>query len=130
MRLIIKSVPKNIAQIELYLGELFSEHGLDIKMYPDMLISLTEAVNNAIVHGNELDRQKDVSVKSEVKSDHIRFKVSDEGDGFDPKALPDPCRDERVRLAGGRGVMLMRALSSEIYFTNGGATVELVFKRR
>ena len=130
MRLIIKSIPKNIAQIERYLGELFSEHNLDINMYPDMLISLTEAVNNAIVHGNELDKQKEVSVKSIVQSDHIRFKVSDEGDGFNPKELPDPCCNDNVMTIGGRGVMLMRALSSEVYFTNGGATVELVFKVR
>jgi serine/threonine-protein kinase RsbW len=130
MRLIIKSVPQNIAQIERYLGELFSEHQLDTNMYPDMLISLTEAVNNAMVHGNELDKQKEVSVRSSVMSDHIRFKISDEGEGFNPKELPDPCCDDNIMTAGGRGVMLMRALSSEVYFTNGGATVELVFRRR
>lgn len=130
MRIIIKSVPKNIAQIELYLTTLFSEHKLNKEMYPDMLISLTEAVNNAIVHGNELDRQKDVSVKSVVQNDLIRFKVSDQGEGFDPKVLPDPCCDEHVTEIGGRGVMLMRALSSEVYFSNGGATVELVFRLR
>lgn len=130
MRIIIKSIPKNIVQIERYLGELFNEYALDTKMYPDMLISLTEAVNNAIIHGNELDKQKEVSVKSSVKADHIRFKVSDEGDGFDPQNLPDPCCDDHIMMAGGRGVMLMKALSSEVYFTNGGATVELVFKRQ
>lgn len=130
MRLIIQSVPKNIAQIERYLGELFSEHAIDKDLYPDMLISLTEAVNNAIIHGNELDRKKEVSVKSIVQNDLIRFKVSDEGEGFDPEILPDPCCDENVTIVGGRGVMLMKALSSEVYFSNGGATVELVFQRR
>ncbi len=130
MRLIIKSVPKNIAQIERYLGDIFNEHNLNTDLYPDMLVSLTEAVNNAIVHGNELDRKKDVSIKSVVQEDVIRFKISDEGEGFDPRQLPDPCQEENVAMLGGRGVMLMRALSSEVFFSNGGATVELVFKRR
>lgn len=130
MRLIIKSVPKNIAQIEHYLGELFSEHQIDTDMYPDMLISLTEAVNNAIVHGNALDHHKEVSVKSVVQDDCIKFLVSDEGNGFNPEELPDPCCDENIHLPGGRGVMLMQALSSEVFFSNGGATVELVFRRR
>lgn len=130
MRLIIKSVPKNIAQIERYLGDLFTEHNISTDHYPDMLISLTEAVNNAIVHGNEMDQHKEVSIKSSVQSEMIRFKVSDEGEGFNPEELPDPCCDDNVMQVGGRGVMLMRALSSEVYFTNGGATVELVFKRQ
>ena len=119
MRLIIKSVPKNIAQIERYLGELFSQYDINTDLYPDMLISLTEAVNNAIIHGNELDKRKEVAIKSDVQSDLIRFKVSDEGEGFDPEILPDPCCDENIALIGGRGVMLMRALSSDVFFTNG-----------
>ena len=130
MRLIIKSVPQNIAQVERYLVSFFNEHNLDRALYPDMLISLTEAVNNAIVHGNELDRKKEVVLKSVVQSDYIRFKVSDEGEGFDPNDICDPCEEEQILLEGGRGVMLMRSLSSEVYFSNGGATVELVFKRQ
>ncbi len=130
MRLIIKSVPKNIAQIERFLGDLFAEHNVQTELYPDMLISLTEAVNNAIVHGNELDRHKEVAIKSIVQNDVIRIKVSDEGEGFDPEDIDDPCCDENITLIGGRGVMLMKALSSEVFFSNGGATVELVFKRR
>ncbi len=130
MRLIIKSVPKNIAQIERYLADFFSQHEISSDLYPDMLISLTEAVNNAIVHGNELDRKKEVSIKSSVQHDCIRFKVSDEGEGFNPEEILDPCRTENILMEGGRGVMLMRALSSQVFFTNGGATVELVFDRQ
>lgn len=130
MRLTIKSVPKNIAQIERFLQELFESHELNTDMYSDMLVSLTEAVNNAIVHGNALDQQKEVAIKSNVQSECIRLTVSDEGPGFDPSDLPDPRHEDNVAAIGGRGVMLMRALSSEVYFSNGGATVELVFKRR
>lgn len=130
MRLTIKSVPKNILEIERFLNNLFETHQLNKDMYSDMLVSLTEAVNNAIVHGNALDQQKDVSIKSNVQVDFIRLTVSDEGPGFDPKDIPNPLHDENIAQIGGRGVMLMKALSSEVYFSNGGATVELVFKRR
>jgi len=129
MRLTIKSVPKNIAEIEQFLCQFVKDHDVDTDLYPNMLISLTEAVNNAIIHGNALDQKKEVSIKSDVQKDIIKFRISDEGDGFDPTDIADPCCDENIPLDGGRGVMLMKALSSKVVFRDGGATVELLFKR-
>lgn len=130
MRLVIKSVPQNIAQIEHYLGDLFEAYHIHTDLYPDILISLTEAVNNAMIHGNDLDKSKVVSVRSYVGDEEVKFHVSDEGEGFDPTDLPDPCKKKNIALLGGRGVMLMRELTSSICYKNGGATVELVFRRK
>lgn len=94
----------------------------------DILISLTEAVNNAIIHGNNQDESKFVEVRAESRNGHIAISVSDQGKGFDPASVPDPTTPERICECGGRGVYLMRQLSDCCRFTDNGRTVEMEFK--
>ena len=101
---------------------------IDPNLYPNILISLTEAVNNAMVHGNRLDARKNIVVSCQEKKNMIQFNISDEGSGFDPQALPDPTSKERIETEGGRGVFLMKQLADEIHFLNHGRTVRLVWK--
>ena len=56
---------------------------IDPNWYPNMLISLTEAVNNAIKHGNRFDDKKKILVSYRKKPHQILFIISDEGSGFD-----------------------------------------------
>ena len=116
-----------IAELESYVKDLFSNHKLNPELYPNILISLTEAVNNAIKHGNRYDRSKMVSVRALRKSGYLKCLISDEGKGFDYDNLPDPTAPENVEKIGGRGVFLMTQLSDRVEFRNNGSTVELVF---
>ncbi len=101
---------------------------IDENLYPNILISLTEAVNNAMIHGNKLDERKAVLVTCKEKKRHIQFIISDEGNGFDPFKVPDPTSAERIATEGGRGVFLMRSLTDEIHFVDQGRTVKLTWK--
>lgn len=101
---------------------------IDQNLYPNILISLTEAVNNAMVHGNRLDVRKKIVVTCHEKDNEIRFFISDEGSGFDPFQLPDPTSEERIEQEGGRGVFLMKQLTDEIHFLDQGRTVQLMWK--
>jgi serine/threonine-protein kinase RsbW len=95
----------------------------------NILISLTEAVTNAIVHGNKSDERKLVQVACNVdRSKRISFKISDEGTGFNYRHVPDPTRPENICKCGGRGVFLMRQLSHRVTYSNNGSTVEIQFK--
>jgi serine/threonine-protein kinase RsbW len=94
----------------------------------NILISLTEAVTNAIVHGNRRQENKTVEVKTRKERDRIALLVTDQGAGFDYDNLPDPTAPENLCKCGGRGVFLMRQLSDNIRFFNNGSTVEMVFK--
>ena len=58
----------------------------------------------------------------------ISFKISDEGDGFDPKTIPDPTLPENLERCGGRGVFLMHKLSNRVVFSDNGRTVEIEFE--
>ncbi|MBK7225388.1 MAG: ATP-binding protein [Saprospiraceae bacterium] len=123
----IASIPDNISILEDYLQNIFNEYHLDQKLYPNVLISLTEAVNNAIIHGNQMDENKFVQLNSFCKNHKICFRISDEGSGFDPKQVPDPTQPENIEKCGGRGVFLMYKLSDRIDYSDNGRTVELEF---
>ena len=63
--------------------------------YGELLIAMTEAVNNAIVHGNKMDSSKSVTLHFTVADNNLRFTIEDEGPGFDYDNLPDPTAPER-----------------------------------
>ncbi len=101
---------------------------IDPNLYPNILISLTEAVNNAMQHGNQYDDNKKIVVSYCELPDQIRLTISDEGSGFDPFKVPDPTAKDHIDMEGGRGVFLMKQLTDEVHFLNHGRTVELMWK--
>jgi serine/threonine-protein kinase RsbW len=118
---------ENIALAEKLIDEACAKNGVHESRYGNILIALTEAVNNAIHHGNALDPAKVVSVGYEVKGDRIVFLVQDQGPGFDFNHLPDPTDPQNLEKPHGRGVFLMRALADAVEFTDNGATVAMAF---
>jgi len=123
----IASHPSNIACLESYLTDVMEELKLGKDLYANMLISLTEAVNNAIIHGNGCDNNKFVHIFLETMPDRVAFRVCDEGPGFDPESIPDPTTEENICQEGGRGVFLIRQLCDRVKYNNNGSTVELSF---
>lgn len=76
-------------------------------------ISVRECMVNAVVHGNRYSARKKVDVKVSRTPGRIAIAVADEGEGFDPSAVPDPLANENLLRFSGRGVMLMRAFMDE-----------------
>lgn len=91
-------------------------------------VGLTEAISNAILFGNVDDPEKSVRVELKVRPGEVRARVSDEGCGFDPAAVPDPRRPENIAKASGRGIFLMRALMDDVRFNDAGNAVTLVLR--
>jgi serine/threonine-protein kinase RsbW len=88
-----------------------------------------EAITNAIVHGNKLDESKTVHVVCRVAAEMVRIEVTDQGPGFDPKAIPDCTLEERLDVPNGRGVMLMRSFMTKLEYNAKGNRV-LMEKQR
>jgi serine/threonine-protein kinase RsbW len=126
--LTLASDPRNINKVEQYVDQIASRYKLDKEKHANLLISLTEAVNNAIIHGNKQDRSKTVSIKLVQTSNGLAVRVSDQGCGFNFDKLPDPTSPERLCECGGRGVFLMNQLCDKMRYINGGSTVEMQFK--
>lgn len=115
--------------IESFIDNAKEKFQLNEDIYGNIMIAVTEAVNNAIRHGNKGNASKNVSLKLSLYQDEglILFRVEDEGTGFDFRNLPDPTAPENLEKPGGRGIFLMKHLSDEVDFSENGRVVELRF---
>lgn len=121
---------ENIALVDEFILELKKEHVLNEKLYHDILLSVNEAVTNAIKHGNRNDPSKKIVVQfSSPAPDRFIFTVSDEGGGFNWHKMPDPLRPETIGRTGGRGIFIMKRLANHLLFNEQGSKVELHFIR-
>lgn len=124
-------LPSNLRSIHVldsFVQDLVHQYQISQEVHGNMLISLTEAVTNAITHGNHYDENKVVQINLQKKSDTIAIRVSDQGCGFDPANVPDPTCEENICKCGGRGVFLMQRLCDQIQYKDNGRTVEMHFK--
>ena len=94
-----------------------------------MRLALEEALVNAIKHGNKLSDEKVVTVACDLSDATARVVIRDEGDGFEPDAVPDPTADENLDRPCGRGIMLMRSFMTEVTYADRGREVTLVKDR-
>ena len=127
LSLVVSSSIKNVSEIEQFAERIRHHYQISTARYADVLISLTEAVNNAIIHGNNQDCEKLVSIASARTKSGLLITVSDEGKGFNHLKIPDPTCSENICSCGGRGVFLMKELCDKISFVNNGSTVKLFF---
>lgn len=123
----IPSLTDNIRIIESFIDNAKEKFHLNDDIYGNIMISVTESVNNAIKHGNLNDGSKNVSISLFLNDSQIRFKVKDQGTGFDYEHLPDPTMPENIEKPGGRGIFLMKHLADEVIFSENGSIVELIF---
>ena len=127
IRIQIPSLSENVRMIESFIDNAREKFHLDDDIYGNIMIAVTEAVNNAIKHGNKGDSSKNVLLTLALNDKLIKFKIEDEGNGFDYDNLPDPTAPENIEKPGGRGIFLMKHLSDEVDFKEGGRIVELSF---
>ena len=92
-------------------------------------LAVEEALVNAIKHGNRQDPSKRIQIGLCLSADRVRIEIIDEGQGFDPAALPDCTDPKQLDQPCGRGVMLMRSLMSRVEFNVTGNRVVLEKER-
>lgn len=89
-------------------------------------LALEEAFLNAMKHGNKMDPKKEIKVDYLVTTDRVEISMMDEGEGFEPKAIPDPRRGENLYKTEGRGLLLMRSYMDVIEYNESGNCVRMV----
>ena len=119
---------ENLSLVEKLIDKVCTDNNVNEDYYGNILIALTEAVNNAIIHGNKNNPDKMVCVKFENKESNLHFIVEDQGEGFDFSNLPDPTDPEHIENPNGRGVFLMKNLADEVDFQDNGKRVSLKFR--
>ena len=124
----IPSIKENVSIVESFIDNVGEKIKIEEAIYGNVLVSVTEAVNNAIVHGNKEDKNKKVRLGLKQNKKSVRFVVEDEGVGFDYTNLPDPTNPKNIDKVKGRGIFLIKSLSDKTTFKRGGRIVEMLFK--
>lgn len=111
-----------------YLDEALSGIYLPTDKYNNILLAVTEAVNNAIVHGNKNDINKEIDLEFIITDDFIKIIVTDEGEGFDLQSVPDPTLPENLLSEHGRGIFIMKHFVDELKVEKSTKGNSLVLK--
>jgi serine/threonine-protein kinase RsbW len=123
----IPSITENIRIVESFIDQAKDEFSLTDDIYGNILIAVTEAVNNAIIHGNGQDKGKDIELTVLKDKHSIHFTVQDQGKGFDWKSLKDPTEPAYIEEIGGRGIFLIRNLADDCTFSDKGRKLKMDF---
>lgn len=125
--LCLESKIENITFVENLIDDISKDYKIGSEVYGNILVAVIEAVNNAILHGNKLNIQKMFNVKVEFIDNKLLFYISDEGNGFDYKSVPDPTKPGNVEKPDGRGVFLMNHLADKVEYLGKGNILKLQF---
>jgi serine/threonine-protein kinase RsbW len=126
-RLTLRSSPKQIRRVEAFLKKISNYAHLDEIQMHKLMVSITEAANNAIIHGNKMNPEKLAKIRCDVNPPWLVFVIRDEGTGFDPKKVSSPLRKQNLMKASGRGIFLMRTLMDKVKYdvSEDGVRLEL-----
>ena len=127
IKISIPSLIENIKIIESFIDNAKESFEINDDIYGNIMISVTECISNAIVHGNKSDKNKLVHLELKMEDDQLKFIIEDEGAGFDLEVLPDPTSPENIEKPGGRGIFLIKHLTDEVKFEDGGKKTVLSF---
>lgn len=99
--------------------------GWDGRDFFGIQMALEESLTNAIRHGNRLDESKHVLVECKASGEQFWLRVTDEGNGFQPKEVPDCTADENLKCPGGRGLALISAYMTRVEYNSRGNCVTM-----
>ena len=127
IKISIPSLIENIKIIESFIDNAKENFEINDDIYGNIMISVTECISNAIIHGNSMHVAKEVKLEFYETEDGFGFRICDEGTGFDHSHLPDPTSPENIEKENGRGIFLMRNLADEVLFNERGNEVSVFF---
>lgn len=129
--LTLPSTLATVETVETKATEYAEKAGFDEDTASQISMVSREAAVNAVLHGNKKDPAKHVRATFKLTPETLTIQIADEGEGFDPAAIPDPLSPEGLLKPSGRGVFLMRAIMDEVNFRqlSPGAEITLVKHR-
>jgi len=89
-------------------------------------LALHEAIINAVKHGNKMKQHLNVQVEIIKEDGQLTIQVTDQGEGFDFKKIPDPITPENLEKLNGRGIFLIQNAMDRVEFTDQGRTIKMM----
>lgn len=122
----IESNPNNLITVEEFVNYFCKDINLTDDQLANVLLAVTEATTNAIIHANKCDQSKMVTIDVKVNETKLVVKIKDEGEGFDPTDIPDPTEPENLLNESGRGVYLMRVYMDSVEYNLTPSGMEII----
>lgn len=125
--LTLHSTYEEVERVEQLLNSLQDDLGFGDEFYARLMLAVSEAATNGILHGNKLDASKTVEINAFEDNGKLIFETTDQGEGFEPEDLPDPLAEENLLKTSGRGIFLMKEYADEVSYSEGGTRLTLTF---
>jgi serine/threonine-protein kinase RsbW len=129
--IIIPSSTDYLADVDSYVESRLRQAGIEESTVTDLAISVSELVNNAILHGNSSDHTKTVDIRVSFANSSVTITVTDQGRGFDPESLENPLDDDNLLREVGRGIFIVKNFVDDVRVKavpSGGTRVEITKK--
>jgi serine/threonine-protein kinase RsbW len=131
VEVVLESDLKNVEVAEEITRRVSSTAGFDEDDQHKIDMAVHESLINAIWHGNKSDPSKHVWLRFEIFSDRLEIRVRDQGNGYDPRGLPDPLSQENLLNVSGRGIFLIRTFMDDFRVeSRTGEGTEVVLVKR
>jgi serine/threonine-protein kinase RsbW len=126
-QLIIPSDQAFLPKVEQFLMSIAKRANLTEDQSDNLAIAVTELVNNGIIHANQFDTQKTVTITAKYGKKKLTVSVADQGSGFEPQEVADPTDPQNIGKFSGRGIYIVKELIKDVAFhpTPQGTTVTL-----
>ena len=126
----LESSLESVNKAEQAARDLAVKAGFDEEEIDRISMAVREATVNAVLHGNQYDPKKRVTVVLEATPESLTVAVRDEGKGLDPVGIPDPLAPENLLKQSGRGIFLIRAFMDEVRFRSMDPGTEITLIKR
>lgn len=126
--LVIDSKKSELKKVESFLKEIFAKYGLPIDHLNKVFLCVSEAVINSIEHGHKHDANKKIKVQVRLKNHDVSIIITDEGEGFDFKAIADPTEIHNLKKESGRGIHIIRSICDVLKYNEKGNSIQFQIK--
>jgi serine/threonine-protein kinase RsbW len=110
----IPSDQEFLPDVDIFIEGILRGFGADESIVADIAISVSELVNNAILHGNKSILEKPVTVTISKGNGQVAITVADQGGGFDPSCIESPIDDANLLKEVGRGIFIVKSLMDKV----------------
>jgi serine/threonine-protein kinase RsbW len=110
---LLDSTLESVDRVEYLTTDLAESAGFRDTSLEHIVLAVHETTTNAVIHGNRYSREKKVSVAISIAENQFKITIGDEGEGFDPRTIPETLSSQGLLRTHGRGVYLSRALMDE-----------------
>lgn len=126
--LVINSNQSELKRVEAFLKDIFVEYKLPEKNFNKVLLCVSEAIINSIVHGHKQKEEKKILIQVISEETDVKITITDEGEGFDITSIADPTTKSNLKKESGRGIHIIKSISDKLDFNEKGNSLQFQIK--